>query len=376
MENKESVLEQIKENYFYIYNKNKANELIEDWNDKKYQVKEAMSIGGIQKLDLENLNKLISPIHVDVEIQEPKVKLGWLPFLYLVGTFCLYSLVMLIPFGLIYSKSGLENQPGSDNGSSINNIIVCIAALIAIVRTYFKVKKWRKEEYNKLYEELNGENIRKANTANSLFENVKQETSIQVSTTMESIDDCKKLINKIDEKYIPEVKQQLVIIENNKPNLITVPASRKNESKFYLSLYDVVNSDQANSLGEAIRIVEDRTESGERTRAILNQIIASQHAIQNTIISVGDKIISNLNQNFEKTYEKIENVDKDLHSIRGSISWATRDIRNKQDVIIKQLELNHFDSKDIQTILNSIDINERSLYSEAAYGNRIFANSL
>lgn len=80
MENKESVLEQIKENYFYIYNKNKANELIEDWNDKKYQVKEAMSIGGIQKLDLENLNKLISPIHVDVEIQEPKVKLGWLPF--------------------------------------------------------------------------------------------------------------------------------------------------------------------------------------------------------------------------------------------------------------------------------------------------------
>lgn len=283
---------------------------------------------------------------------------------------------MLIPFGLIYSKSGLGNQPGSDNGSSINNIIVCIAALIAIVRTYFKVKKWRKEEYNKLYEELNGENIRKANTANSLFENVKQETSIQVSTTMESIDDCKKLINKIDEKYIPEVKQQLVIIENNKPNLITVPASRKNESKFYLSLYDVVNSDQANSLGEAIRIVEDRTESGERTRAILNQIIASQHAIQNTIISVGDKIISNLNQNFEKTYEKIENVDKDLHSIRGSISWATRDIRNKQDVIIKQLELNHFDSKDIQTILNSIDINERSLYSEAAYGNRIFANSL
>lgn len=335
MENKESVLEQIKENYFYIYNKNKANELIEDWNDKKYQVKEAMSIGGIQKLDLENLNKLISPIHVDVEIQEPKVKLGWLPFLYLVGTFCLYSLVMLIPFGLIYSKSGLGNQPGSDNGSSINNIIVCIAALIAIVRTYFKVKKWRKEEYNKLYEELNGENIRKANTANSLFENVKQETSIQVSTTMESIDDCKKLINKIDEKYIPEVKQQLVIIENNKPNLITVPASRKNESKFYLSLYDVVNSDQANSLGEAIRIVEDRTESGERTRAILNQIIASQHAIQNTIISVGDKIISNLNQNFEKTYEKIENVDKDLYSIRGSISWATRDIRNKQDVIIK-----------------------------------------
>lgn len=65
-----------------------------------------------------------------------------------------------------------------------------------------------------------------------------------------------------------------------------------------------------------------------------------------------------------------------MHSIRGSISWATRDIRNKQDVIIKQLELNHFDSKDIQTILNSIDINERSLYSEAAYGNRIFANSL
>ncbi|MEY8530690.1 hypothetical protein [Lactobacillus taiwanensis] len=38
MENKESVLEQIKENYFYIYNKNKVNELIGEWNDKRSYV--------------------------------------------------------------------------------------------------------------------------------------------------------------------------------------------------------------------------------------------------------------------------------------------------------------------------------------------------
>lgn len=55
-------------------------------------IKEAMSIGRIQKLDLENMNKLIRPCHVDVEVQEPKVKPGWLPFLYLVGTLQLRQL--------------------------------------------------------------------------------------------------------------------------------------------------------------------------------------------------------------------------------------------------------------------------------------------
>lgn len=49
------------------------------------------------------------------------------------------------------------------------------------------------------------------------------------------------------------------------------------------------------SLGEGVKIVEDRTESNEHATAILNQIVASQHALQDTLIKGENRIIDNLN---------------------------------------------------------------------------------
>lgn len=92
IDNKEIILEQIKEDYFYIHNKNKLNELINNLNNGIYEAQINMASSMEQMKNLDRLQTSLKPLHVNVNIKEPKVKLGWLPFLYLIGIFCLYSL--------------------------------------------------------------------------------------------------------------------------------------------------------------------------------------------------------------------------------------------------------------------------------------------
>src|SRR5699024_9200562 len=316
------------------------------------------------------------PLHVNVNIKEPKVKLGWLPFLYLIGIFCLYSLAILFPFAFLYGKTDLANQPGSDSGQAVSNLVVGVVAIVAIFKTYRKVKKWKKEEYNKLYEEYNGENIRKANEANRLFEEIFQNVQVEREYIKYDIEDYKQTINKINENFLPEIKKKIEIIEKNKTEIITVPIASRKESNFYLLLYDVINSDKSMSLGEGVKIVEDRTESNEHTTAILNQIVASQHALQDTLIKGENKIIDNLNQNFEEIYEKVDSVNEKLDSIQTSVSSASSNILYKQDELIEQLKINNFKSKEIEDTLFDIKMTGKQLCSETAYGNRIITHNL
>lgn len=376
IDNKEIILEQIKEDYFYIHNKNKLNELINNLNNGIYEAQINMASSMEQMKNLDRLQTSLKPLHVNVNIKEPKVKLGWLPFLYLIGIFCLYSLVILFPFAFLYGKTDLANQPGSDSGQAVSNLVVGVVAIVAIFKTYRKVKKWKKEEYNKLYEEYNGENIRKANEANRLFEEIFQNVQVEREYIKYDIEDYKQTINKINENFLPEIKKKIEIIEKNKPELITVPIARRKDSNFYLLLYDVINSDQAMSLGEGVKIVEDRTESNEHTTAILNQIVASQHALQDTLIKGENKIIDNLNQNFEEIYEKVDSVNEKLDSIQTSVSSASSDILYKQDELIEQLKINNFKSKEIEDTLFDIKMTGKQLCSETAYGNRIITHNL
>ncbi len=374
IDNKEIILEQIKEDYFYIHNKNKLNELINNLNNGIYEAQINMASSMEQMKNLDRLQTSLKPLHVNVNIKEPKVKLGWLPFLYLIGIFCLYSLAILFPFAFLYGKTDLANQPGSDSGQAVSNLVVGVVAIVAIFKTYRKVKKWKKEEYNKLYEEYNGENIRKANEANRLFEEIFQNVQVEREYIKYDIEDYKQTINKINENFLPEIKKK--IIEKNKPELITVPIARRKDSNFYLLLYDVINSDQAMSLGEGVKIVEDRTESNEHTTAILNQIVASQHALQDTLIKGENKIIDNLNQNFEEIYEKVDSVNEKLDSIQTSVSSASSDILYKQDELIEQLKIKNFKSKEIEDTLFDIKMTGKQLCSETAYGNRIITHNL
>lgn len=376
IDNKEIILEQIKEDYFYIHNKNKLNELINSLNNGIYEAQINMASSMEQMKNLDRLQTSLKPLHVNVNIKEPKVKLGWLPFLYLIGIFCLYSLVILFPFAFLYGKTDLANQPGSDSGQAVSNLVVGVVAIVAIFKTYRKVKKWKKEEYNKLYEEYNGENIRKANEANRLFKEIFQNVQVEREYIKYDIEDYKQTINKINENFLPEIKKKIEIIEKNKPELITVPIARRKDSNFYLLLYDVINSDQAMSLGEGVKIVEDRTESNEHTTAILNQIVASQHALQDTLIKGENKIIDNLNQNFEEIYEKVDSVNEKLDSIQTSVSSASSDILYKQDELIEQLKINNFKSKEIEDTLFDIKMTGKQLCSETAYGNRIITHNL
>ncbi|GFI19829.1 hypothetical protein [Lactobacillus johnsonii] len=376
IDNKEIILEQIKEDYFYIHNKNKLNELINNLNNGIYEAQINMASSMEQMKNLDRLQTSLKPLHVNVNIKEPKVKLGWLPFLYLIGIFCLYSLAILFPFAFLYGKTDLANQPGSDSGQAVSNLVVGVVAIVAIFKTYRKVKKWKKEEYNKLYEEYNGENIRKANEANRLFEEIFQNVQVEREYIKYDIEDYKQTINKINENFLPEIKKKIEIIEKNKPELITVPIARRKDSNFYLLLYDVINSDQAMSLGEGVKIVEDRTESNEHTTAILNQIVASQHALQDTLIKGENKIIDNLNQNFEEIYEKVDSVNEKLDSIQTSVSSASSDILYKQDELIEQLKINNFKSKEIEDTLFDIKMTGKQLCSETAYGNRIITHNL
>lgn len=376
IDNKEIILEQIKEDYFYIHNKNKLNELINNLNNGIYEAQINMASSMEQMKNLDRLQTSLKPLHVNVNIKEPKVKLGWLPFLYLIGIFCLYSLAILFPFAFLYGKTDLANQPGSDSGQAVSNLVVGVVAIVAIFKTYRKVKKWKKEEYNKLYEEYNGENIRKANEANRLFEEIFQNVQVEREYIKYDIEDYKQTINKINENFLPEIKKKIEIIEKNKPELITVPIARRKDSNFYLLLYDVINSDQAMSLGEGVKIVEDRTESNEHTTAILNQIVASQHALQDTLIKGENKIIDNLNQNFEEIYEKVDSVNEKLDSIQTSVSSTSSDILYKQDELIEQLKINNFKSKEIEDTLFDIKMTGKQLCSETAYGNRIITHNL
>ncbi len=376
IDNKEIILEQIKEDYFYIHNKNKLNELINNLNNGIYEAQINMASSMEQMKNLDRLQTSLKPLHVNVNIKEPKVKLGWLPFLYLIGIFCLYSLAILFPFAFLYGKTDLANQPGSDSGQAVSNLVVGVVAIVAIFKTYRKVKKWKKEEYNKLYEEYNGENIRKANEANRLFEEIFQNVQVEREYIKYDIEDYKQTINKINENFLPEIKKKIEIIEKNKPELITVPIARRKDSNFYLLLYDVINSDQAMSLGEGVKIVEDRTESNEHTTAILNQIVASQHALQDTLIKGENKIIDNLNQNFEEIYEKVDSVNEKLDSIQTSVSSASSDILYKQDELIEQLKINNFKSKEIEDTLFDIKMTGKQLCSETAYGNQIITHNL
>jgi len=376
IDNKGIILEQIKEDYFYIHNKNKLNELINNLNNGIYEAQINMASSMEQMKKLDRLQTSLKPLHVNVNIKEPKVKLGWLPFLYLIGIFCLYSLAILFPFAFLYGKTDLANQPGSDSGQAVSNLVVGVVAIVAIFKTYRKVKKWKKEEYNKLYEEYNGENIRKANEANRLFEEIFQNVQVEREYIKYDIEDYKQTINKINENFLPEIKKKIEIIEKNKPELITVPIARRKDSNFYLLLYDVINSDQAMSLGEGVKIVEDRTESNEHTTAILNQIVASQHALQDTLIKGENKIIDNLNQNFEEIYEKVDSVNEKLDSIQTSVSSASSDILYKQDELIEQLKINNFKSKEIEDTLFDIKMTGKQLCSETAYGNRIITHNL
>lgn len=71
--------------------------------------------------NLDRLQTSLNPLHVNVNIKEPKVRMA--SFLYLIGIFCLYSLAILFPFALLDGKTDLANQPGSDSGPAVSNLL-------------------------------------------------------------------------------------------------------------------------------------------------------------------------------------------------------------------------------------------------------------
>lgn len=357
MENKASTLDKIKANYIYTSEKNNANESIANLKNKLTDLENMIPSVEKQVNNLNTFHNSVARLTIEPNIKEPnvKVKKGF----YFGAGFVIWCIITLI-IAVIFNNDTIDN--------------VLFIAVIPIA--WFIARKWYQkskiDEYNRLYEEYNGVNIRTAEKSNESLRESAQQSATDLADIQAYLNELNSIKNNIDTNLLPEAENSLQEIEDNKPNLINVPVRRMTDPNFYLSLYEVINTEQADNMGSAIKIVEDRFEAAENSAEVRKQIVESQHAIQNTILNSAKEITSTINsglktmnanlmevsQGIQKANDRMDTLDSNLKRINNNIAENTKEVAS-------QLEVNRISLSNINGQIKALDSTAQAIQASS-----------
>ena len=119
--------------------------------------------------------------------------------------------------------------------------------------------------------------------------------STEINKLNDSIPKLQTIKNNVDHNLVTSAKKEVENVKRKKPaDLIKLPARRQLNPGYILSLYEVIDTNQVSTLGEAIKVVEDRFERAELNQQLKMQIAESQKELQKTIGQGLNEVNNNL----------------------------------------------------------------------------------
>lgn len=323
---KNELLNKIRNTYFYQYRKmDTEQELTTFQNRSKYLTNQISRID-TQISNVEVLQNNLRKVVVSPQIKSAKVNLDKKKFyiisiiVALVLSILISAVTKYIGYQIAYVKSGYRIGADAYNFPGWITFLIWVACFAGMY--YIANAIYKKAERNKVAQfekKVNdpARKIAKMQTA-SIYNNASDLNEVikRLQASKENLLESK---NNIDTNVIPSIEHSLQAFESSATDLIKVPTKHQNNLNYYLSLYEVVDTEQANSLGDAIRIVEDRYQRAELNAELRAQIVASQKALETTIRQSADQIVGSIRQGFNTLHQDLQQINAQFTSVNKQV---------------------------------------------------------
>lgn len=334
---KKKLLDKIISNYQYFSALYNTKSLLSSIKEQQKRVD--TQISQTQK-NIKNYNELkrtldnqsISPNQIKIESTSSNSDYSGSDFSGCLGGGCvgvILAFVVTVIYSMIFS-SVMDGKNAVSWGGTILFFAVIIASIYLGIK--FDMNEDKKAE-NKIKDEQKA----KAEKVNQEF----KQQSINIQKEIKSANEDLEILLRNKKYYkdtlLPQTENKLKQLEIDKPTLINLPIQYKGDPNFLVALYDVIDTDQAASVGDGIKIVQDRFLNKDLAKSIANQIKQSQVALQQTINDKAQAITSSvdglnntflqkaneINKNVMETNKRITNVGQnmtaDLNSLNASV---------------------------------------------------------
>lgn len=341
------LLQNIKESYYFAEKYDNASTVVNNLEKRSNNL--GIQISNYQKL-IQKLNNFISnvsntqityPEETDVEYEAPIKKY-----------YVIAAIILVVLIGLNIRNGFLQFLLGA-------------IAIVAVVVLYF----WR--DGSKRQAALNevNEPIRKrSEQATNDLRQKAQDMIPTVNNYQSYLSELQKIKSNIDKDFLPRAQKQLKAVKDDGIKVMKVPLKRQYDPNFYSSLYEVVDTSQAQNLGEAVRIVEDRFERAELNQNLKNQLVENQTVYKQRLDQLGNQIsgklqqlnqnLSQINQGLVKSTNQLQNINQNLMNVDASITQQT----NAIDAYMVQ---NNITANDIEDSIKDVNSNIKQLNNNA-----------
>lgn len=329
--NKEQLLEQVKATYYYSMKLEQANNGIKDIKNRSNNLNNEIINVQDQISSLDRFGNQVAQLSYSPNIIEPSIeKIKKWPFIVVCGLLSLFE----------------ANLP---DASRITGNILPILTIVLTVWLYRHINQSR---YDSEYEVLNGENIRQIkqlnNSISERVNNIKSKIS-QLNSYLPKLQDIK---NDVDNNLLTKANAELQEVKESAPNnLAKIPSRRLGNSAYLLLLYEVIDTDQASSLGDAVRIVEDRFERAELNENLRQQIFESQKSLEKTLKWATNTAVAEINGVSQELQKKLSN---ELSNISVNINDLNQSVVNNGMAIVNELQENNLQNDEIRIAVKKL----------------------
>lgn len=335
--NKEQVLEQVKATYYYSIKLEQANNGIRDIKNRSNNLNNEIINVQDQINRLDKFGNQVAQLSYSPNIIEPSIeKIKKWPFIVV----CIF---------LVLFESTL---PGPFNGRRVTGNILPILTIILTVWIYKHINQSR---YDSEYEVLNGENIRQTNQLNNSISerinNIRSKIN-QLNNYLPKLQDIK---NEVDNNLLTKANAKLQEVKAVAPNnLAKIPSRRLGNSAYLLLLYEVIDTDQASSLGDAVRIVEDRFERAELNENLRRQIFESQKSLEKALKWATNTAVAEINGVSQELQKSTEKLNNELSNISVNINDLNQSVINNGMAIVNELQENNLKTEEIRVAVENL----------------------
>lgn len=360
---KNELLNKIRNTYFYEIKRQDAEQILKAFQSKSNSLGEQVSNIDRQVNNLKKFRDSVDSLEIEPQLVKPEVSVNKIPS-YIVGFFVFFILFELSnTISNSIAKSHISAGAYNTGAPiSVTLFLLIISLVLGIILGKVLYKRMKQVKYNKLYEEYNAPRRKQAKNVTAGFKNQVKGIDNNIDTLLQAKNNIEKIKANIDNKLIPDAKSNITQLENNDIDLIKVPSKHEDNPDYYLSLFEIIDTDQAKELGEAIKIAEDRYQRAELNADLKTQLVASQKAIENTIRQTANNISQSLNKintNISGLNNGFKEVNQSLQGVNNSINYVNQTIATQGELIQTQLRMNNANSialnSQLQDLQNTAD---------------------
>ena len=355
---KNELLNKIKNTYFYVRKEQDAKKILKDFQSRSKSLESQVDAIDSQIMNLLKLQTSIESINLKPRLIKPNVqKISKVPS-YIIGFICFA--IISVGGGHIADSISKAKNPGAldtDAPASVSFQILLGGLVIGIIVGIIFYNVEKRKKYQQMYREYNDPERERVQEANKSLKG----QVININKKMAELRNDKNRLNSIksdiDFDMIPNAEQNIASLKENESDLIKVPAKHKDNPNYYLALYEIVDTEQAKELGDAIRIAEDRFQQAELHKELRAQLVASQKSIESTIrqaVNTTNQKLEQINGSIGKLNDSFQQMNDNIQEINSSINNMNRDIINQGEALQSQLAMFNANSSQINNQLQGL----------------------